>query len=256
MADETLNATVALRRDLTDRLAIVRVSPRDWELPAFEPGQCATLGLPDPAGPGKFLRRVYSVASAPGADHLEFYIQLVREGQFTTRLWHHGQGDALWLSPRLVGRFTLAAVPEDADLLLVGTGTGLAPYLSMLRHARGSGRWHRCAVVHGARTQAELGYREELRHWTAEDCDLAYVPTLTREPEGSGWDGARGRVQGLLASGELEQRAGFALDPARSHVFLCGHPGMIDELEELLKPRGFRLHSSAEPGNLHFERYW
>ncbi|HEX5012419.1 MAG TPA: ferredoxin--NADP reductase [Planctomycetota bacterium] len=252
MADEQLNATVLARRDLTERLAVVRVAPRGWELPDFLPGQCATLGLPDPDGPGKFLRRVYSVASAPGAGHLEFYIQLVREGQFTTRLWHQQEGDAIFLSPRLIGRFTLADVPDEADLLFLGTGTGLAPYVSMLRAYRGSGRWRRCAVVHGARTQDELGYRAELLHWCAEERELAYVPTLTREPHGA-WDGARGRLQQLLQEGELERRAGFALDPARCHVFLCGHPGMIDEMEQLLMPRGFHF---GPQGNLHFERYW
>ena len=252
MAEEQLNATVVARRDLTERLAVVRVAPRGWELPDFLPGQCATLGLPDPDGPGKFLRRVYSVASAPGAGHLEFYIQLVREGQFTTRLWHQHEGDPIFLSPRLVGRFTLADVPEDADLVFFGTGTGLAPYVSMLRAFRGSGRWRRCAVVHGARTQAELGYRPELTHWCAEDAELAYVPTLTREA----WTGARGRIQQLLQSGELEERAGFPLDPARSHVFLCGHPGMIDEMEQLLQPRGFHFKQGEQAGNLHFERYW
>src|SRR5688572_12990077 len=110
MADETLNATVVARLDLTGRLAVVRVAPQDWELPAFEPGQCATLGLPDPEGAGKFLRRVYSIASAPGQDHLEFYIQLVKEGPFTTRLWHASPGDPIHLSARLTGRFTLEGV--------------------------------------------------------------------------------------------------------------------------------------------------
>ena len=119
MSEPTLNATVVLRRDLNGRLAVVRVSPRDWELPAHEPGQFATLGLPDPDGPGKFLRRVYSIASAPGADHAEFYIQLVKEGPFTTRLWHLHEGDALHLSPKVGGAFTLAGVPEGADVLLL-----------------------------------------------------------------------------------------------------------------------------------------
>jgi ferredoxin--NADP+ reductase len=255
MADETLNATVVLRRDLTERLAVVRVAPQGWELPAFEPGQAATLGLPDPEGPGKFLRRVYSATSAPGADHLEFYIQLVKEGPFTKRLWHQQEGDPIWLSPRLVGALTLQQVPEGSDLVLIGSGTGLAPYLSMLRTHRGTGRWRRCLVVHGARTQSELGYRAELEHWSREDRSLSYLPTLTREPE-AGWTGARGRMQQLLQEGELERRAGLALDPARCHVFLCGHPQMIDEVEALLLPRGFRLHSTAQPGNLHFERWW
>jgi ferredoxin--NADP+ reductase len=256
MSDPTLNATVALRRDLNGRLAVVRVAPQGWELPAHEPGQFATLGLPDPDGPGKFLRRVYSIASAPGADQAEFYIQLVKEGPFTTRLWHLHEGDALHLSPKVGGTFTLAGVPEGADVLLLATGTGLAPYLSMLRAFRGSGRLGRCVVVQGARTADELGYRAELSHWAAEDRGVIYLPTLTREPDGPGWDGTRGRIQALLQSGELERRAGLALDPARCHVFLCGHPGLIDEVEALLAPRGYRQWKQDGGGSLHFERWW
>ncbi len=256
MADETLNATVLLRRDLNERLAIVRVAPQGWHLPVHEPGQFATLGLPDPQGPGKFLRRVYSIASAPGADHDEFYIQLVRDGPFTTRLWHLAEGDALHLSPRASGSFTLAGVPEGGDVVLLATGTGLAPYVSMVRAFRGSGRLGRCVVVHGARTAAELGYRAEFAHWAAEDRDVQYVPTVTREPAGSSWDGARGRIQALLLSGELERRAGLRLDPERCHVFLCGNPGLIDETEKLLASRGYRQWRKDGGGSLHFERWW
>lgn len=255
MADETLNATVVLRRDLSDRLAIVRVAPSGWELPPFEPGQAATLGLPDPDAPGKLLRRTYSVASAPGADHMEFFLQLAKDGPPARRLWHQREGDALFLSPRPAGQFTLDGVPPGADLLLIGTGTGLAPYLSILRAFRGTGRWRRCAVVHGARTQHELGFRAELEHWTREDESLAYVPTLTREAAGE-WSGARGRVQGLIASGELESRAGLALDPARTHVFVCGQQALVDEMEQVLAARGYRWHQREDPGNLHFERWW
>lgn len=253
MADETLNATVVARIDLSDRIAIVRVAPRGWELPRHEPGQHATLGLPDPAAPAKLLRRVYSIASAPGADHFEFCLQLVKEGPLTTRLWPLVTGDALHLSPKVGGAFTLAGVPEGAELVLLASGTGLAPYLSMLRAFRGTGRWRRCVLVHGARHAAELGWQAELRHWAAEDGDLVYLPLVTREAD---WDGARGRIQALLASGELERRAGLELDPARCHVFLCGHPGLIDDTETLLVPRGFRQWKPEGGGSLHFERWW
>lgn len=96
----------------------------------------------------------------------------------------------------------------------------------------------------------------ELSHWSAEDCDIVYLPTVTREPADSGWDGARGRIQALLSSGELERRAGLDLVPERWHVFLCGHPGLIDETERLLVPRGFRQWTPDGGGSLHFERWW
>lgn len=232
----------------------MRVEPRGWTLPHFEPGQWATLGLPDPEGEGRFLRRVYSIASAPDQPHLEFYIQLVKEGEFTTRLWHLHPGDALWVAPNIAGFFTLEPVPAGADLALFSTGTGLAPFVSMLRHFP-AGRWRRCVVAHGARCVAELGYRDELTA-LAERGEVVYLPLVTREPEGSGWTGRRGRVQSLLEGDAWEQAVGAPLDPACWHVFLCGNPEMIDDIDARLKARGFTHHRRSTPGNLHFERYW
>lgn len=247
------NATVVGRNDLNAELAIVHVAPDGWNPPDFEPGQFATLGLPDPEKRSGLLKRVFSIASAPGAPAMEFYIQLVKHGEFTRRLWHLEEGDRLWLSDKVAGRFTLEPVPPDKDLLLLGTGTGLAPYLSMVRHYRGRERWRRAAVVHGVRHVADLGYREELERLAAEDESLAYVPLVSRDPE---WTGVRGRVQLLLEDGALEARTGFPLDPTTCHVFLCGSPAMIDDMEVALAALGFTAHSGRAPGNLHFERYW
>ncbi len=256
MTDRPLNASVLHREDLNERLAIVRVAPRGWTLPDFEPGQFTTLGLPDPERPGRLLQRVYSIASAPGAGHLEFYIQLVKEGAFTTRLWPLDQGEMLHVSPRIAGTFTLESVPPGRDLLLVATGTGLAPYLSMLRHYRGAGRWRRCAIVHGARTSEELGYRAELEDAARSDGSFRYVPVASREPDGSAWTGLRGHVQALLEGDACSRLAGLPPDPAGCHVFLCGNPAMIDDMEPRLVARGFTPHSRSQPGTLHFERYW
>jgi ferredoxin--NADP+ reductase len=256
MTDLALNAVVLHREDLTGRLAVVKVAPDGWALPTFVPGQYATLGLPDADKPGGLLRRVYSIASPPGLDHLEFYIQLVQDGEFTRELWPLGPGEPLFLSPKLGGKFTLEAVPDDADLLLVATGTGLAPFVSMLRHFQGSGRWRRCVVAHGARDESELGYRALLERLAADDRSLTYLPMLTRQPDDRTWAGLRGRVQGLLEGDAYLDHVGAPLDPARCHVFLCGNPAMIDDMEARLKPLGFRQHTAAAPGNLHFERYW
>jgi ferredoxin--NADP+ reductase len=255
--EPVLNAVVSHREDLNERLAIVRVEPRGWTLPAFEPGQWATLGLPDPEGQGKFLKRVYSIASPPGLPHLEFYIQLIKEGGFTTRVWHLQPGDALWLAPNIAGFFTLEPVPAGADVALIATGTGLAPFVSMLRHAERTGRrpWHRCVVAHGARDVAELGYRDELTARAAAG-DVVYLPLVTREPPGSAWTGRRGRVQSLFEDDSWLSTCGAPLDPSCWHVFLCGNPEMIDDIDARLKARGFSHHRRSAPGNLHFERYW
>jgi len=253
MADMELNATVISRRDPSERLAIVSVRPDGWELPDFQPGQFATLGLPDPAGLAP-RKRVYSVASAPGQPALEFYVQLVKEGAFTTQLWPHQPGDRIHLSPVIAGRFTLESVPQGADVVLIGTGTGIAPFVSMARHFAGRGRWRRCVIAHGARSVAELGYRIELEALAAADRSVTFLPLVSRAPAGT-WPGLTGRVQTLVESpwppGEPSP-----LDPARCHVFLCGNPAMIDEMDALLTPRGFRHDRPDAPGNLHFERWW
>lgn len=256
MANETPNATVIHREDPAERLIVVRVAPRQGVVPDFVPGQFATLGLPNPEADGKLLRRVYSIASAPNPDYLEFFVERVKDGQFTTMLWPLDQGDELWLSPKISGRFTLDPVPQGRSLALFGTGTGLAPFMSMLRHFRGCNRWDRCVIVHGARTAQELVYQEELRAVAAEDPDMHYIPTVTREPEDSNWAGSRGRMQTLLEGDTWERLVGTPLFPDGWHAFLCGNPGMMDDMEARLSERGFRAHTKKEPGNIHFERYW
>ncbi len=257
MTDQPLNATVIYREDPFEETAIVRVEPDGWDLPVFTPGQFATLGLPDPENPGdKLLKRVYSIASPPGLPYLEFYIRLVKAGNFTQRLWPCEVGDSIFLEPRIVGTFTLDPIPEGSNLILISTGTGLAPYVSMTQHFSGKGRWRHLAVIHGVRVVGELGYRQMLSEMSQADEAMVYLPLVTREPEDSPWTGLRGRVQSLFEEGVFEGHAGFPLDPEQCQVMLCGNPDMIDEMEKQLKPLGFNRHTSSEPGNLHFERYW
>ena len=141
-----LNATVTQREQVSPDLIVLRVAPRG-PLFAFEPGQYGVLGLPGsaprapmsgkedapPAG-DKLVRRAYSIASSSKAgEYLEFYIKLVRTGELTPRLFSLKVGDSVWLGPKPAGHFTLDTVPPDKDLVMVATGTGLAPYVSMIR---------------------------------------------------------------------------------------------------------------------------
>lgn len=263
-----LNATIVARRDLTESLAILQVRPDAGPLAPFEPGQFITLGLPNPAppanspralqrrGPG-LLRRAYSIASGPDRlDQVELFIARVDGGRLTPRLWDVPVGGRLWMDSAAAGNFTLDCVPSPAvHIVLAATGTGIAPFVSMVRHYLGRARWRRAAVLHSVRQADDLGYFEELRRAAAQDATLRYVPTLTREAP-PGWTGRRGRLQGLFADGEFGRLAGFALAPADCQVFLCGNPAMIDEVVALLRPRGFNLDPAGAPPNLHFERYW
>jgi ferredoxin--NADP+ reductase len=256
MTDETLNATVIHREDASDRLTVVRVAPSGWSLPDFTPGQYATLGLADPDTPGEWMKRIYSVASAPNGESLEFFIERVKEGEFTRTLWPLDEGDELYLSPQVSGDFTLDRLPDGVDLALFGTGTGVAPFMSMVRHHRGTRRWRSCVLVHGARTPDELPYRHELDALDAQNPTFTWLPTVTREAPDSGWAGARGRMQELLEGDAWEDATGAPLSPDSWHAYLCGSPAMVDDMEARLAERGFTAHTKDQPGNIHFERWW
>jgi ferredoxin--NADP+ reductase len=257
MIDEAYNARVVARTDLHDSLAILRVGREHGEVPRFEPGQFSNLGLLDDDPEPRLLRRAFSIASpASQRGHFEFYIQRVDRGAFTTRLWQLRPGDPLWLDPQVYGQFTLADVPPESDVLFVATGTGVGPFVSMLREYHGKRRWRSAAVIHSARTFADLGYHEELSALAARDATFRYVPTLTREPESSGWTGLRVRLQTLFEPARFRELFGRELTPEHSRVFICGNPEMIVQLSEQLAQHGFRPHRRKTPGHIHTERYW
>ena len=266
MPDYTPNSTIIEREDLSPELSIFRIACDSGKAPEFQPGQYAELGMPIEAltdspeviaNNKKFIRRAYSIASAPDTrDYLEFYIVLVPDGLLTPLFWNPSFDGRIWLGPKIKGKFVIDPAPSKANLVMFATGTGLAPFLSMLREFRGQNRWQRFTIIHGARREAELGYRKELEQLQAEDSSIFYIPTLTREPKDSTWSGHRGRVQHIIESDIYEKTVGVPLASENTHVFLCGNPGMIDSLEEIFTSRDFRLHSKKNPGNIHLERYW
>jgi len=266
---DVLNATIIERRDLNDELSIIRVAPDDGDVPDFKPGQFCTLGLPkdrseinpnSPAarrGRAPMIRRAYSIASSPAQkDALELYVVLVEHGKLTTKLWELEKGDRLYLDPRINGHFTLDRVGPGKDVVMISTGTGLAPFVSMLRAEHPPERFGRRVVLHGVRYERDLGYREELEAMAAADPSVIYIPAVTREAEGSKYTGHRGRVTSVLDDHVFEPLTGFPLDAATTEVMLCGNPAMIESVRTMLEPKGFVEHTEERLGNLHFERYW
>lgn len=267
------NAQIVSREALHDGLAVVRIAPKEGLAPEFQPGQYTNLGLPVPqpavAGgdeeaasrkPGrvKLIRRAYSIASPPRVrDYLEFFIVRVDNGRLTPSLLDMEVGDELFMDTKARGHFTLDGVPEGRDLVLISTGTGLAPYLSMLHEHRGTGRWGKIIIIHGVRLAEDLGYRQELESIAAEDESVVYIPMCTREPEGTEFEGLRGRINSILTPERFQELTGVALSPDNAHVYLCGNPAMIDQAEGELNALGFVTKSPREPeGTLIFERYW
>jgi ferredoxin--NADP+ reductase len=204
------------------------------------------------------IRRAYSIASSSRKrEYVEVFANLVRSGELTPRLFALAPGDRLWLGRKFTGAFTLREVPRAANLALVATGTGLAPYMSMIRTELECGGPRRFAVLHGARHSWDLGYAGELRAMERHCPNLTYLPTVSRpQAEPAPWGGATGYVQELWTGGALARAWGFRPTPADTHVLLCGNPAMIEDLIARLAAEGFALHERDAPGQIHVERYW
>lgn len=263
------NATITAREEINPQLIILRVQP-DGELFAFNPGQFAVLGLlareprvpeadveestPDP---DKLIRRAYSIASSSAErQYVEFYLTLLNSGELTPRLFALRPGSRLVLSPKASGVFTLDRVPADKAVILIATGTGLAPYMSMLRTMLIHESERKFVVLHGARCSWDLGYRAELESLARVRPNFTYIPSITRPEQDPHFRGSTGRIQSLIAQGVVEKQAGVPLDPALVDVFLCGNPDMIQLVKQLLMARGFVPDDGKLVGSIHVEEYW
>lgn len=229
------NARLVQRVDLTDDLAYFWVRFDETPTP-FDPGQYMTTGL---FADGKLWQRPYSVASAPaeaGINGYEFYVRLVPILRFTTLLWRVPIGHRMrMIGPK--GRFLLE--PQDHRThLYVSTGTGIAPFISMIRQTMRDGDARRTIVLNGCSYVDELGYRDELESLErGGGYPLHYVPTISRanDPRNAGWTGRTGRAEQVVTDVCRE----FGLKPERTVVYICGNPDMILNVERELMDKGF-----------------
>jgi len=256
-----LNSTLVNRIEITPELLILQVRP-DAGVPEFKAGQYVALGLPGSAlrysgalpekesvAPDKVIKRAYSIGSSPlQREHLEFYIAVVPDGALSSRLAALQPGDRLFSQPKVTGTFTVEEVESERNLVLVSTGTGLAPFMSMIRTGNIWTPGRKVTLVHGVRYPSDFAYSDELMSLQATSRNFEYLPIASRA--GQDFSGRKGRVQKLFEEGVL------APNPHSDSVFLCGNPAMIEDLEAALVAQGFVLHSKKAPGNLHVEKYW
>jgi ferredoxin--NADP+ reductase len=161
------------------------------------------------------------------------------------------------MGPKVSGRFTLAEAPEERHLALVATGTGLAPYMSMLRTMLPEFGDRKVAVLLGARHSWDLGYHAELMTMDRLCPGVTYVPIISRPGEEFvPWSGRTGYVMELWRASVFAEAWGLQPDPGNTSVFLCGNPTMIDDMCFLLSQEGFREHSRNSPGHIFVERFW
>jgi ferredoxin--NADP+ reductase len=297
------NATVLRLTKVHSDLMLIRVKP-DFPMPPHLPGQYTTLGLGfwEPRHPGcqdeptlapeeeaRLGRRSYSIShpvladdgealAAPQNQYLEFYIVLVREASLekppvlTPRLFMLRQGDRLNMGEKITGHFTLAGVKPTDSVLFLSTGTGEAPHNYMTWELLRNNHQGRILAACCVRYARDLGYLKMHERLMQMHPNYTYLPMTTREGLGPG---GKKYVQDLIISGELERHLGKPLDPAATHVYLCGNPSMIGvpvkdrgtgELKypempgaiELLVKRGFATDQPAKKirGNVHYEEYW
>lgn len=223
----------------------------------FIAGQFARLGVEK--ADGSCVWRAYSMVSAPHDDYLEFFSIVVPGGAFTSELSQLKVGDSLLVEKQALGFLTLDRFADGRDLWLLASGTGLAPFLSILQGLEVWQRFARVVLVYSARTASELAY-QPLIHGLMQQAHLAeyadkfvYLPLVTREPVPGC---LHGRITALLDNGELERAAGVSLDPAHSRLMICGNPQMIDDTRARLKERGLQLSLSRRPGQVAVENYW
>jgi ferredoxin--NADP+ reductase len=293
------NATLVGLRKPHPELAVLRVRP-DFAIPPHKPGQYGTLGLGnwEPRLPGcqeehltpadwtRLVKRAYSLSHPilneqgqlieGDLDFLEFYIVLVRESgtekapALTPRLFALREGDRLFLGEKITGSYTLDPVQPEDTVIFLATGTGEAPHNYMTWYLLRQGHRGLILSVCCVRYWRDLAYLDVHRRLMELFPRYRYVPLTTREPENRG---RKVYIQDLISSGELEKLLGGPLNPATTHIYLCGNPNMIGVPKrdpktgqwqfpqptgavELLMQRGFQPDEGKVKGNIHYEKYW
>lgn len=206
----------------------------------------------------KPLLRAYSIVSANYEDHLEFLSIKVPDGPLTSKLQHIQVGDTVIVGKKPTGTLVIDYLTPGKRLYLLSTGTGLAPFMSIIRDPDTYERFEQVILVHGVRTKDELAYHDLVaEHLPAHELigelvasQLLYYPTVTRETYKN-----MGRVTELMASGKLTADLGLpALDAAHDRVMICGSPGMLRDMKQLLEERGFEEGNTSVPGAFVIER--
>ncbi len=243
-----IEGTVVGQKAWTDWLLSLRV---EANIGAFEAGQWAKLAVP--VG-GELVARPYSFVNAPREAPYEFYYNIVPEGPFSPRLARLEPMDVVFLAPGASGNFVLSEIPTADDLWLMATGTGLGPFLSMLKTEIPWQRFRKVVLVHAVRHANELVYRDAIEGFRARHPDQFRTVSLVSREAHAG--ALSGRIPQAIESKTLERAAGAQLCARASQVMLCGNPDMVVDTVDVLKARGLKRHRRRDPGHIAVEPYW
>ena len=254
-------ATITYIRVLKEDLSIFRVKPNEGQVPDFKPGQFVTLGVNVPSEK-KIIRRAYSIASPPQQKkYFELILRWVKKpvpGRLTTQVFDKKEGDEiLWVKP--TGIFTInekmaTGIPDNRRMVLIGGGTGLAPFVSYSLYLKAIGSKREIIVLHGASYVDELSYRDLLTELEQESIDkgkdvwnFRYRASISRPQEwfNRSWRGQTGRVETFLRpkpgkdKSTLEELVGEKITPENTSFYVCGWQGTVDGVLDYLVPKGF-----------------
>jgi ferredoxin--NADP+ reductase len=251
MSDQWLEGRVTENRQWTEALFSLRVeAPRL----SFEAGQFVRIALDMKEGDaGSRVARPFSFVNPPEDPVLEFYGIVVPEGPLSPRLARLAPGDALYVATNPAGFLVLSEVPEAKSLWLMATGTGIAPFLSMLRTEAPWKRFEHVVLVHAVRYARELVYKELIGEIGLKRPGLKYLTFVSREAHSAS---LAGRIPAAIRDARLERAAGLELAPQSSHVMLCGNPYMLKDATAALAERGLRKHRRRTPGHISVESFW
>lgn len=223
----------------------------DADVDSFTAGQFASLALDID---GERVARPYSYLSSPHQNPLEFFFYTATDGVLSNALVKLNAGDTIWITQKSNGYFILDEVPAFDDLWMLGTGTGVAPFFSILNTDEPWQRFNRIVLVHAVRSLADLRYQEMVAALQQKYPErLLFQAFITRE-EIPGT--IKGRVPAAIKDGSLEQAVNLELGVDKSHIMLCGNPDMVKDAVEVLKARGFSKNRRRTPGNITAENYW
>ena len=243
-----LTGKIVAHRAWTETLFSLRVAAPQL---AFQAGQFVRIALDVE---GKQVARAFSFVNPPEDPLLEFYGVIVPEGPLSPRLARLRAGDALQVASNPAGFLVLREVPDARTLWLLSTGTGIAPFLSILRTETPWQRFREVVLVHAARHARELTYRDMISALQKQrGAALRYVTFVSRE---AATGSLAGRIPAAIGDGRLEAAAGTRLSADSSQVLLCGNPDMLKDAGTALAARGLRKHRRRAPGHVTTESFW
>ncbi len=243
-----IEGTIVANQRWTENLFSIKV---EADTEDFVAGQFTSLALDID---GERVARPYSYLNSPGQRPLEFFLYRAIGGALSNALIDKRPGDKVWVKKSANGYFILREIPPCEDIWMFATGTGIAPYFSILNVDEAWGRFKRVVLVHAVRLKEDLLYQELVAGLKEKHGgQFVFQAFVSREPVPGT---IQGRIPAAIADGELERRTGIEFSPERSHFMLCGNPDMVRDTTAALIDRGMTKHRRRVPGHISFESYW